>query len=114
MLMEPEAPLKDDLSEGHRKEDGADDRVQAEECDIDPVQASAPGNPMFQHKASDDNKPADEVSDAKATEQAESQQQAAHDHVRKKRRLKRVSGSPGNDQRVQPVRAIKLIILQSI
>src|SRR5215469_15545459 len=98
MLVEPKTSLKDDFSECYHKEDGADDGVQAEECDIDPVQASAPGNPMFQHEASDDNKPANEVSDAKAAEQSETQQQAAHDHVCQKRRLKRVGGAPGNDQ----------------
>ena len=74
MLVEAKAPLKDDLSECYHKEDGADNGVQAEECDIDPVEAAPPGNPMFQHKAPDDNKPTNEVSDAKAAEQSKSQQ----------------------------------------
>ena len=65
VLPDPKPALEDDLGHGDREEDDADNRIQPKEGDIDPVQATAAGDPMLQDQAADDDHPADEVGDAK-------------------------------------------------
>ena len=42
------------------------DSVEAEESEVDPVQAAVARDPMFQHEATDDDEPADEIRDSKS------------------------------------------------
>ena len=97
-----EPALKHHFRHCHDQKNGAYDGVKTEERDVDPVQAAAAGNPMFQHQAADDDHPADEIRDAEPAEQTERQQQAAHDQVREKRRLQRVLLSPRPTSECRP------------
>src|SRR2546421_12752564 len=87
---QPKSAPENHLGQGYDEKNGADGSVQAEEGDIDPIEAAPAGNPMFQDQATDDDKPADDVSDAKSAEQAEGEQQAAHEHMREESGLQGV------------------------
>src|ERR1035437_10065417 len=78
---EAEAAEKDDLGQDDDQEDGADDGVEAEEGKVDPVEAAAAGNPMFQHEAAHNDQPADKVGDAEFAEQPKGEQESAHHQV---------------------------------
>ena len=69
---------------------------------------------MLEEQAADDNDPSDQVCDPELAEQSESEQQPAHNHVREKCRLQRVFGPPSHNERVQPLRTVKFVILQRV
>src|ERR1039457_4085167 len=109
-----ESALKNNLRRDDNQKNRTDQRVEAEEREVDPVQAAAARNPMFQHKAADNDQPANNICEAKMAEQSEREQQSAHDHVREKRGGQRVFRSPRDDKRTQPMRLVELVILQRV
>src|ERR1035437_360781 len=88
--------------------------IQPEERHVDPVQAAAARNPMFQREAAEDDEPADEIRDAEMAEQPEREQHSAYRHVREKRRLQSVLRPPRDDERTQAVCFVELVILQRV
>ena len=64
--MQPEAALENDFGGHDDQEYGAHKGIQTEESEVDPVQAAAARDEMFEHEAADNKDPADEISDAKA------------------------------------------------
>lgn len=106
--------LKNHFGGDDDQKNRADERVQPEKSEIDPVQTAAARNPMFQHEAADDDEPADEIREAKPAQHAKRKQQSAHDHVREKRAGERIFLSPRDDERMQAVRFVELVILQRV
>ena len=51
LAINPKPTLKNHLRDRYGKKHGADEGVEAEKGDIDPIEAPAAGNPMFQHEA---------------------------------------------------------------
>jgi len=60
-LMPFESALKNHFGGDDDEKNCADERVEAEEREVDPVQTAAARNPMFQHKATDDDQPANNI-----------------------------------------------------
>src|ERR1035437_5181064 len=58
------AALKNHFRRHDDEKNRADKRVQPEESHVDPVQAAAARNPMFQREAAEYDEPADEIRDA--------------------------------------------------
>src|SRR5439155_12855615 len=97
-LPQPEASLKNHFGNCDNKEDRAHQRIQTEERDIDPIEAAAPGDKMFEHDAQNNDDPADDEGEPESTKQAEAEKQSAHDYVRQERGLQGILRSPGNHQ----------------
>src|ERR1017187_1441831 len=95
----------------HHEKHHAHERVEPEESHVDPVQAAAARDPVFQREAAENDEPADEIRDAEPAEEPKGQQKSAHDEMRKKRRLKCVFWPPSHNQRMQAVRFVELVIL---
>src|ERR1035437_5275577 len=79
---QPEAALKNHFRRHDDEKNRADKRVEPEESHVDPVQAAAARDPMFQREAAEAAEPADEIRDAEMAEQPEREQHSAHRHVR--------------------------------
>src|SRR5881296_2087675 len=101
-LAQPEAPLEHHFRQRHYQKYRTDQRVEPKECGINPFQAPAPGQPVLQQQAQEDNQEANHIGYAKAAEQSEAEEQGPHDHMRKESSGQRVSRSPRYHQRVQP------------
>src|SRR6185369_4278194 len=69
---------------------------------------------MLEHKTAHNDEPAAKVSDSKVAQDPECQQQTTHQHVGEKSRLQGIFGSPGHHERMQPVGAVKLVVLESV
>jgi hypothetical protein len=73
-LAQLESALKNHFRRDNDKKNRADKRVESEEREIDPVQTATTRNPMFQHKTTYYEKPANEIRDAKLAEQSKREQ----------------------------------------
>ena len=73
-LSQPKASLKNHLGDCHKEENYADDGVQAEEGQINPIETSSPSNPVLQNEATNNDEPADQVSDTKSAKKSEGKQ----------------------------------------
>src|SRR3954470_1253866 len=109
-----ESTTEDNLADGHDEEHRADERVQAEERDVDPVEASSFGDEMFQHDAQHDDDPSDDEGEPESAQHPEGKQQAAHNHVSEECGLQSVLRPPGNYQRMEALFAVEFIILQGV
>src|SRR5208283_1875934 len=74
-LPQLEPALKNHLGGGDNQKHRADDGVEPEEREVDPVQTAAARDPVFQHETADDDEPANEIRDAEAAQQSEREQQ---------------------------------------
>ena len=81
VLPDSKSALENDFGNRDGKENAADDRVEAEESDVDPLETAPSGDPVFEHQATHNDEPADQVGDTESAEDAEKQQQTAHDQV---------------------------------
>jgi|SRR5271170_7966292 len=91
-----EAALEDDFGGDDGEEDSANEGVQPEEGEVDPVQTAAAGDPMFEDEAAYDNQPPDEIRDAKPAQDSKRDQQTAHEHVGEESCSQGVLGAPGD------------------
>lgn len=69
-----ERALKDHFGGDDGEENGADEGVQAEEGEVDPVQVALAGDPMFKDETAEDDDPADKIGDPKTAEEAKGDQ----------------------------------------
>src|ERR1017187_8757263 len=93
-LTQLEPALKNYFDRNDDEKNHPHQRVQPEKGDVNPVQAAPPRNPVLHHETGDDDKPAEQIRDAKTTKKSEAEQQPAHHHVREKRRAQRVLRPP--------------------